>query len=84
MNNMGENFVAALQAALRLPDLETRSVSANTHSRAVSLLTLCQYTLLKARIYSFFGKKIMEIDRNIIPTFLTFTENTWMLFYGLP
>lgn len=84
MDNIGGNFVAALQAALRLPDLEIRSVSANTHSRTVSLLTLCQYTLLKARIYSFFGKKIMEIDKNIISTFLTFTENTWMLFYGLP
>lgn len=84
MDEIGEGFMAALQAAFRLPNLQICSLRANTHSRTVSLLTLCQYTLLEAGIYSFFGRTIMEIDKNIIPNMLTFTENAWMLFYGLP
>ena len=84
MDEIGEGFVAALQAALRLPNLKVCSVRENTYSRTVSLLTLCQYTLLEAGIYSFFGKSIMEIDKNIISNLLAFTENAWMLFYGLP
>lgn len=84
MDEIGETFVAALQSALRLPYLKARSVRENTYSRTVSLLTLCQYTLLEAGIYSFFGKTIMEMDENIIPNMLAFAENAWMLFYGLP
>lgn len=84
MDEIGASFVAALQAAVRLPNLEICSVKANTCSRTVSLLTLCQHTLLEAGINSFFGKNIMEIDQDIIPKMLAFTENAWMLFYGLP
>ncbi len=84
MDEMGEAFVAALQTAMRLPNLEVCSVRSNTYSRTVSLLTLCQYTLLEAGMHSLFGGKIMEIDTNIIPKQLAFTENAWMLFYGLP
>lgn len=84
MDDMNKGFVAALQAALRMPDLEVCCARANTHSRTVSLLSLCQYTLLKAGIHSFFGKTVMEIDKSIIQKILAFTENAWMLFYGLP
>ena len=84
MDEISEGFVAALHAALRLPNLKVCSVRANTHSKTLSLLTLCQYTLLEAGIHSFFGKTIMEIDENIISNLLAFTENAWMLFYGLP
>ena len=84
MDEISQSFVATLQAALRLPNLEVCSVRADTYSRTVSLLTLCQYTLLEAGIHSFFGKTIMETDKNIIPNLLAFTENAWMLFYGLP
>ena len=83
MDEMVERFVASLQASLRLPTLKVCSVRADAYSRTVSLLSLCQYTLLEAGIYSFFGKSIMESDRNIIPYLLAFTENAWMLFYGL-
>ena len=84
MDEMVEHFVGALQASLRLPNLKTCSVTAKSHSRTVSLLSLCQYSLLEAGIYSFFGKTIMESDKNIIPNLLAFSENAWMLFYGLP
>ncbi len=84
MDEMVEHFVGALQASLRLPNLKVCSVTANTHSRTVSLLSLCQYSLLEAGIYSFFGKTIMESDKSIIPNLLAFNENAWMLFYGLP
>lgn len=84
MDKLSEGFVAVLQATLRLPNLKIGNVRANNYSRTVSLLTLCQHTLLEAGIYSFFGKSIMEIDKNIIPNLLAFTENAWMLFYGLP
>lgn len=84
MDEMVEHFVGALQASLRLPNLKVCSVTAKTHPRTVSLLSLCQYSLLEAGIYSFFGKTIMESDKNIIPNLLAFNENAWMLFYGLP
>jgi len=58
MDATGESFVAALQASLRLPDLKVPNVKTTTYSRTVSLLTLCQYTLLEAGIHSFFGKTI--------------------------
>ena len=84
MDKMVESFVATLQQSLRLPNPKVCSVRADTHSRTVSLWSLCQYTLLEAGINSFFGKTIMESDKNIIPNQLAFTENAWMLFYGLP
>lgn len=84
MDEMSDRFVAALQAALRLPGLKVCSMKANTYSRTVSLLNLCQHALLEAGIYSFFGKTMMEIDTDIISNMLAFTENAWMLFYGLP
>ena len=84
MDEIGGTFVAALQGALHLPDLRVRSVRENTHSTTVSLLTLCQYSLLEAGIESFFGRTIMEIDKNIISNVLAFSDNAWMLFYGLP
>ena len=84
MDKMVESFVATLQESLRLPNPKVCSVRADTHPRTVSLWSLCQYTLLEAGINSFFGKTIMESDRNIIPNQLAFTENAWMLFYGLP
>ena len=84
MDELNKGFVSALQAALRLPNLNVCTVRAKTHSSTVSLLTLCQHTLLEAGLYSFFGKTIMETDKNIISNLLAFTENAWMLFYGLP
>ncbi|KAI4273322.1 MAG: hypothetical protein L6R38_006366 [Xanthoria sp. 2 TBL-2021] len=84
MDEIGSSFVTALHAAFRLPNLEISSVRADNGARAFSLRTLCQYTLLEAGIYSFFGKTIMEMDNNIIPNLLAFTDNAWMLFYGLP
>ena len=84
MDELVESFIATLQEALRLPKLEICTVRGDTHSKTTSLLTLCQYALLEAGIHSFFGKAIMEIDKNIIPNMLAFTENAWMLFYGLP
>ena len=84
MDEMGEAFVTALQAALYLPKLKVCSVRANASSSTVSLLTLCQHALLEAGIFSLFGKTIMEVDKNFISHQLAFTENAWMLFYGLP
>ena len=84
MDGMSKTFEAALQAALCLPKLKFCSVGANTSSTTVSLLTLCQHTLLEAGIRSLFGKSLMEIDKNFISYQLAFTENAWMLFYGLP
>lgn len=84
MDRIGESFVSALQASFHLSNLETCSVRADTCTRTVSLLRICQYTLLEAGIYSFFGKTILEIDSNVIPKLLDFTENAWMLFYALP
>lgn len=84
MDELSESFVAVLQASLRLPNLGGCSIRANTCSTTVSLRTLCQHTLLEAAIHSFFGKTIMEMDKDIIPNLLAFTENAWMLFYGLP
>ena len=84
MDVMGESFLATLQAAMRLSTFKGCTVEVDTHSRTVSLLKLCQHTLLEAGIHSFFGRYVMEIDNNIIPNMLAFSANAWMLFYGLP
>ena len=84
MDEIGSSFETALSAAFRLPNLEVSSVRADNGSRVFSLRTLCQYTLLEAGIHSFFGKTVMEMDKNIIPNLIAFTDNAWMLFYGLP
>ncbi|KAL8812803.1 MAG: hypothetical protein Q9200_000770 [Gallowayella weberi] len=84
MDEIGASFGAALQAAFRPQNLEISEIKAVSGSRIFSLRTLCQYTLLEAGIYSFFGATVMQMDKNIIPNLLAFTENAWMLFYGLP
>ncbi|KAL9028580.1 MAG: hypothetical protein Q9180_007144, partial [Flavoplaca navasiana] len=84
MDEMGASFKTALIAAFRLPNLEIARVRANDGSGKFSLRTLCQYTLLEAGIHSFFGKSVMEMEQNIIPNLLAFTDNAWMLFYVLP
>ncbi|KAL8993147.1 MAG: hypothetical protein Q9169_006568 [Polycauliona sp. 2 TL-2023] len=85
MDEIGASFETALHAAFRPSNLEiSRSAAVNNGSDIFSLRTLCQYTLLEAGIHCFFGKSIMEMDKNIIPNLLAFTDNAWMLFYGLP
>ncbi|KAL8835941.1 MAG: hypothetical protein Q9176_006625 [Flavoplaca citrina] len=84
MDEIGASFKTALLAAFRLSNLEIARVRAGDGSKKFSLRTLCQYTLLEAGIQSFFGKSVMEMDQDIIPNLLAFTDNAWMLFYGLP
>ncbi|KAL8804075.1 MAG: hypothetical protein Q9182_002788 [Xanthomendoza sp. 2 TL-2023] len=84
MDEIRASFGIALQAAFRSHNLEISRIKPVNGSRIFSLRTLCQYTLLEAGIYSFFGASVMQMDKNIIPNLLAFTENAWMLFYGLP
>ena len=79
MDIMSERFVAALQAALCRSKFRARSVNDDKDFKTVNLLTFCQYTLLEAGIYSFFGKTILEIDQSILFNMLAFSENAWML-----
>lgn len=84
MNRMSEAFVESLQTTLCWPTLEFCTVKANSGSITVSLKALCQHTLLKAGIHSFFGAIIGQMDANFIQNMLAFNDNAWMLFYGLP
>lgn len=84
MDRMSEAFIKSLQTALCWPKMEFFTLETNSGFKTVSLKTLCQYTLLEAGIYSFFGRMIGQLDPKVIPKMLTFNENAWMLFYGLP
>ena len=84
MDTMSEVFITSLQTALCWPKMELFALETNIGSSTVSLKTLCQYTLLEAGIYSFFGRTISQLDPKVIPTMLAFSKNAWMLFYGLP
>ena len=84
MDRMNEAMKMSLQTTLCWPALEFCTVKANMGFKTVSLKTLCQHALLEAGTYSFFGAMIGQIDTNFIQNMLAFSENAWMLFYGLP
>ena len=84
MDDLGQNFRTALEAALQFPKLQAYGIRVTEKSSTISLLKLCQNSLLEADLIAFFGKSVMGFDEALIPNLLNFNEHAWMLFYGLP
>ena len=84
MDRMNEKFTTSLRTTLCWSTLDFCAVKKNIGFKTVSLKALCQHTTLEAGIFSFFGAMIGQIDSNFIQNMVVFTDNAWMLFYGLP
>ena len=86
MDQMSVSWVKSLQETLCWPAMDycVAKTHDNDNRKTISLKRLCQHTMLEAGMYSFFGRKIKELDPNFIQKMLVFNENAWMLFYGLP
>ncbi|KZF26779.1 cytochrome P450 [Xylona heveae TC161] len=50
----------------------------------ISLLHLCEHVLLNAATRSFFGDKLLEIDPDMLKSFLQYDGLSWKLMYRLP
>lgn len=84
MDKMREAFITSLQTTLSRPKMEFCTVKEYSNYKTISLRAFCQHTLLEAGIHAFFGTTVGQMDTNFIQNMIAFTENAWMLFYGLP
>ena len=85
MDQMNGSWVISLQETLCWSTMDYCVVKADgVHRKTISLKRLCHHTMLKAGMYSFFGRMFNQLDPNFMQNMLVFKENAWMLFYGLP
>lgn len=59
-------------------------VRGNHNQKTLSLLRWCQDVLLSSVTDAVFGPKLLQIEPDLLRTFITFDDNSWKLTYKLP
>ncbi|KAL8939674.1 MAG: hypothetical protein Q9211_002625 [Gyalolechia sp. 1 TL-2023] len=85
LNDLWTDMQGRLSASLQWDAITGESVLSVRHKiKTVSLMNLCQSTLLSSATSAVFGDRLLQIAPDLVKTFVVFDDKSWKLTYKLP